>query len=213
MKKGDLIWGGSLAFFILFLIFPPTHEIFISATKGHPFLVGFTKFFILASMGELLALRLGSGHWVKPSAFVLRGAIWGFLGMVFVVIFPIYATGIQSAMKSGLLPAYGSNLAFAFFTSAIMNISFAPTMMLFHRITDTWIDLKFGDNRHDIGLNDIVTAIDFKGLIGFVYLKTIPIFWIPAHTITFLLPSEYRVMMAAMLSIALGAILAFAKRK
>jgi hypothetical protein len=213
MKKGDLIWGGILVFFIAFLIFPPTHEIFISATKGHPFLVGFIKFFILASMGELLARRLGAGKWIKPSGLILRGIIWGFLGMVFVVIFPIYATGIQAAMKSGILPGNGSNLAFAFFTSAIMNISFAPTMMLFHRITDTWIDLKIGEGRYNVGLNDIVDVIDFKGLINFVYLKTIPIFWIPAHTITFLLPAEYRVMMAAMLSIALGAILAFAKRK
>jgi hypothetical protein len=43
-------------------------------------------------------------------------------------------------------------------------------------------------------------------------VKTIPIFWIPAHTITFLLPSEYRVLSAAFLSIALGTILAFAKK-
>jgi len=44
-------------------------------------------------------------------------------------------------------------------------------------------------------------------------MKTIPMFWIPAHTITFLLPSEFRVLAAAFLSIALGAILAFAKKK
>ncbi|MCX7905011.1 MAG: Mpv17/PMP22 family protein, partial [Caloramator sp.] len=49
--------------------------------------------------------------------------------------------------------------------------------------------------------------------ISFVVLKTIPFFWIPAHTITFLLPSEYRVLMASFLSIALGAILSLAKRK
>ena len=51
------------------------------------------------------------------------------------------------------------------------------------------------------------------GFVSFVLMKTIPIFWIPAHTITFLLPSEYRVLSAAFLSIALGAILAFAKKK
>jgi hypothetical protein len=44
-------------------------------------------------------------------------------------------------------------------------------------------------------------------------MKTIPLFWIPAHTITFSLPPEYRVLMASFLSIALGGILAFAKRR
>ncbi|KGB23060.1 hypothetical protein AtDm6_1929 [Acetobacter tropicalis] len=35
-------------------------------------------------------------------------------------------------------------------------------------------------------------------------------FWTPAHTITFLLPNIWRVVFAAYLSVALGAILSFA---
>jgi len=213
MKKGDFIWGAVLAFFIAILFIPSTHKIFVSLTSAHPFLIGFVKFFILASMGELLARRLASGKWERPVALGLRATIWGLLGMVFVVIFPIYATGVSSAMEKGLLPFAGSTLAFAFFTSTLMNVCFAPTMMLFHRCTDTFLDLKYGEKKSQIKIKDITEAIDWSGLISFVYLKTIPFFWIPAHTITFLLPAEYRVMMAAMLSIALGAILAFAKRK
>lgn len=45
-----------------------------------------------------------------------------------------------------------------------------------------------------------------------VLKKTIPLFWIPAHTLTFLLPSEYRVLFAALLGIVLGVILSFANR-
>jgi hypothetical protein len=37
-------------------------------------------------------------------------------------------------------------------------------------------------------------------------------FWIPAQTVTFLLPSEFRVMSAAFLAIVLGFILGMAKR-
>ncbi|EQB89040.1 hypothetical protein M918_22160 [Clostridium sp. BL8] len=59
----------------------------------------------------------------------------------------------------------------------------------------------------------LIKTIDWYGYIGFVVCKTIPIFWIPAHTITFLLPSEYRVLTAALLSIVLGAILATSKAK
>ncbi|MBK5251987.1 MAG: hypothetical protein JJE29_05070 [Peptostreptococcaceae bacterium] len=49
--------------------------------------------------------------------------------------------------------------------------------------------------------------------VSFVLAKTIPFFWIPAHTLTFLLPGQYRVLAAAMLSIALGLILTLAKIK
>lgn len=44
------------------------------------------------------------------------------------------------------------------------------------------------------------------------WLKTCPYFWIPAHTIVFLLPNQYRVLVSAFLSIALGLLLAIAKK-
>lgn len=212
LKKGDLIWGIALALFVGFLLYPSTHLIFVDMTTNHPYIIGFIKFAILATMGELLARRLVVGEWEKPSGLIYRALVWGFLGMVIVLIFGIYANGVSNALKSNLLPFNGSTLAFAFFTSAIMNITFAPTMMMFHRITDTYIDLKFTGKNTSPKISDIVQTIDWNGFISFVCFKTIPIFWIPAHTITFLLPPEYRVLMAAMLSLALGAILAFAKK-
>jgi hypothetical protein len=44
----------------------------------------------------------------------------------------------------------------------------------------------------------------------FILKKTIPFFWIPAQTVNFLLPEEYRVLFAAILSIVLGILLAIA---
>ncbi|HRZ79119.1 MAG TPA: Mpv17/PMP22 family protein, partial [bacterium] len=44
-------------------------------------------------------------------------------------------------------------------------------------------------------------------------LKTIPLFWIPAHTITFLLPENHRVLFAAILGVVLGVFLAIASLK
>jgi len=46
-----------------------------------------------------------------------------------------------------------------------------------------------------------------------VYKKTIPFFWIPAHTISFLLPAAYRTLFAALLGVALGLILTIAVKK
>jgi len=62
-----------------------------------------------------------------------------------------------------------------------------------------------------ISLSRLIATIDWDNLIGFVVVKTIPFFWIPAHTIVFMLPGEYRVLVAAYLSIALGIILSYSK--
>lgn len=48
--------------------------------------------------------------------------------------------------------------------------------------------------------------------MNFVFKKTIPFFWYPAHTITFLLPGEMRVLFAAILGVVLGVLLAIAAR-
>jgi hypothetical protein len=116
-------------------------------------------------------------------------------------------------MENGLLPFAGNTLATAFFTSVIINLSFAPSMMGFHRITDTFADLRFIEKQKNLKLKTIVKKVDWDNFVSFVVFITIPGFWIPAHTITFSLPKEYQVLMAAFLSIALGAILSFAKAK
>ncbi|MGF7060396.1 hypothetical protein [Brassicibacter mesophilus] len=213
MKKGDIIWGLVLALFVLIIVMPVTHDIFVKLTTEHPYIGGFIKFFILATMGELLAIRIAKGNWNIPCGVVYRAAIWGFLGMVITLIFSVFANGTMTALENRMLPGKGSKLAFAFFTSAIMNSTFAPTMMAFHRVTDTYIDLKYESKNQKVSISDITSRIDWNGFVSFVVMKTIPFFWIPAHTVTFLLPPEYRVLAAALLSVALGGILAFAKKK
>ncbi len=213
MKKGDLIWLFSLAAFIAILITPVTHKMFVKFTTEYAYIGGFTKFFILATMGELLAIRIVTGDWDIPKGLPYRAFVWGFLGIVIVLIFNVFAAGIAGALANGFLPGGNSKFAFAFFVSFIMNLSFAPTMMAFHRITDTFIDLKYENKKGKVTLSDVVKRIDWDGFISFVLMKTITFCWIPVHTITFLLPPEYRVLSAAFLSIALGAILAFAKKK
>jgi len=213
LRKGDFFWLAGLAAFIAILVVPASREIFVKLTTEHAYLGGFAKFFILATMGELLAIRIVTGDWNIPKGLPYRAFVWGLLGMAIVLIFNVFATGITGALANGFLPGGNSKFAFAFFVSFIMNLSFAPTMMAFHRITDTFIDLRYENKKRKVTLSDVVKRIDWDDFVSFVLMKTIPIFWIPAHTITFLLPPEYRVLWAAFLSIALGAILAFAKKK
>ena len=220
MKKNDFIWGGVLLAIILFLAYPVTREVFESTTAAHPYIMGFVKVSILATMGELLAIRIGTGEFKKPVGVILRFIIWGLIGMIFVIAFGLFAGGVNSLMGKGLLPSaaadsFAGKLIFAFFTSMLMNLLFAPAFMAFHRITDSYIELGKGkiSNIRKVKLKEVCSKIDWYSFISFVLLKTIPFFWIPAHTITFLLPEAYRVLVAAFLSLALGAILATAKRK
>lgn len=220
MKGKDILWLMALLLIAFILIFPLTHALFITATKLHPYIMGFIKVSILASLGELLAIRISKGDYRKPNGFIYRFIIWGFLGMAFVLVFDLFASGVQAAMNKGLLPCptNGTMLytfVFALLTSTLMNLIFGPTFMALHRITDTYIDLGNGlyTSIAKVKLVQVIKAIDWNNFIGFVVLRTIPLFWIPAHTITFILPSEYRVLVAAFLSIALGAILSLSKRK
>ena len=63
------------------------------------------------------------------------------------------------------------------------------------------------DGRHH-ARNELARAIG-----AIVFKKTIPFFWYPAHTITFLLPENRALLFAALLGVALGVILAVAARK
>lgn len=212
MKKGDILFIVGLVACFSFVISPITHDMFISATKSHPFISGFVKFAILATMGEVLAIRIVLGDFTKPKGLIARIVVWGFIGVIITLMFNIFAHGIKSILSSELIPGGDSKYAFAIWVSIIMNLIFAPTFMAFHRYTDTYIDL-YSDGKRGIKVTDVTKSIDWNGFVSFVLVKTVPFFWIPAHFITFLLPPVYRVLMAAFLGIALGAILAFAKRK
>ena len=209
MKKGDIIWSIFLAIIVLFLLVPGTREIFKDLTASYSYLMGFIKFSILATMGELLSIRIVNKKWKRPTGLFYRVVIWGFLGVVIVLVFDLFNSGVAAAQSKNLLPGESSKFMLAFLTSALMNMIFAPTMMAFHRISDTYIEKKHNINRK-INLEKVVSSINWGDFVSFVILKTIPFFWIPAHTIVFLLPDVYRIITAAFLSMALGAILAFA---
>lgn len=212
MKRGDLIWGGVFAAITAFLVIPETRHLFETATRVHPYIMGFIKFAIMASMGELLTIRILQKEWKKPAGFVIKAFVWGIIGMVIVTMFALYTDGVAGLLKRGLLFAgRGAIVVFftALFTSAIMNGTFGIVLMISHKLSDTYIDLRNAQKNPNFQMT--LKAVDWPAFFSFVIGKTIPLFWIPAHTITFLLPAEYRVLVAAYLSVALGGILAFAK--
>lgn len=212
MKKGDYIWGLALLGWIVMLAVPSSRAAFMEFTGAHPYIGGFIKFLILATMGDLLGIRLIKGDYFIPQGVIQKALNWGVIGMMATLMFTLFMGGASAAQQAGLLPFAGVGLAQAFFGSAAMNLTFGPMMMFFHRIVDLWID-SFYEKNKKATLGSLVDKIDWHSLVEFSWAKTCLFFWIPAHTIVFMLPSQYRVLVSAFLSIALGLLLAFAKKE
>lgn len=214
MKKGTILWISVIAAIGSFLAIPATRDIFTAATNKHPYIMGFVKFAILATMGELLAARMVFKKWVIIKGIIPKMFIWGLLGILIVLMFSLYTSGVHGAVEKGLLytgEGFSAKILTALYISAIMNLTFAPAFMASHRITDVYIDKIYSGEK--TSFSNVVSEIDWSGFLKFVVGKTIPLFWIPAHTVTFLLPDEFKVIFAASLSIVLGLILNFARHK
>lgn len=211
MKKKGIIWSLLMILFAMIFVIPATREGFMAFSANHGYLAGFLKVGFLSTMGEILATRITTGEWKLKSYFIIRVIIWGFIGMLLTLMFGIFAGGVTTLQAAGKLPGQGSSLAFAFFTSLIMNTTFAPTFMFAHRLSDTYLDMKA--DKKEMTVKNLADNANLFGFLDFVIKKTLLFFWVPAHTFTFMLPAEYRILMAAVLSFVLGILLALGNKK
>ena len=174
--------------------------------------MSFIKFAILSTVGELIGLRISTGNYYKPGFGILpRALVWGIFGMGI-----NFYLGVEEAASLMTGPLSWQKLGVAFAISTAMNTIFAPVFMTLHKITDTHILATGGSLKGfftPIPMGQIMQAMNWNVQWNFVFKKTIPFFWIPAHTVTFLLPAESRILFAALLGVALGIILAVAARK
>ncbi|MFA8300992.1 MAG: Mpv17/PMP22 family protein [Hyphomicrobiales bacterium] len=189
--------------------------------------MSFIKFAILATAGEVIGLRIRSGNYYENGfGLIPRAIVWGFLGLTIKLSFVIFATGTPAFLTylglEDIKAAFTASefsftkLLTAFSISACMNIIYAPFMMTLHKITDTHIIDNGGTVKgllRPIKFGEIISNLNWNIQYNFVFKKTIPFFWIPAHTITFMLPPDFRVLFAALLGIALGVILSIAALK
>ena len=220
MQRKDYIVGGAVLFaFGALMLAPGAMDGFIGLTRKYPYWMSFVKFAILATLGECIALRITTGVYNRPGfGIVPKFFVWGILGAICKLCFTLFAAGTPVALAElGMRftdpTAFGARFVTAFFISLFLNTLYAPGFMTAHKISDLHIAKTGGTLRGFFSTPDIAGlfhSIDWRSLWGFVFKKTLPFFWVPAHTITFLLPGHFQVLFAALLSIALGVILAFA---
>ncbi len=227
MKKRDLIFiTFVIIFFLPFFLSNQVFDFYSSFNKAHGMIMSFVKFAILATLGEVIGLRIREGVYNKKGFGILpRAIVWGFLGLtikfsfvVFAVGTPVFleylgVNGVVQAMQHSFTP---TKLLGAFAISTALNLIYAPVMMTLHKIMNTHILNNNGTVSglfSPIKFGEILINLDWSTQWNFIFKKTIPFFWIPAQTITFLLPEEYQILFAALLGVVLGVILAFANLK
>ncbi|MBO6025223.1 MAG: hypothetical protein J6P83_10275 [Bacteroidales bacterium] len=229
MKKADFITIIIVAAVVCgFAFIPGAWDWFKTTTENHGLLMSFFKFAILGTFGEMLALRIREGVYMKKGFGLLpKMLVWGVLGVVIASAMIIFKAGTGALLEKGFRLENASTwisetdlswhkFIAALCTSVLMNTLFAPVFMTFHKITDIHIAETGGGlggffgNRLKIR-ETLSKKINWDIQYGFVFAKTIPLFWYPAHTITFLLPSTLQVLFAAFLGVALGVILSIKK--
>lgn len=227
MKRNDLYF--SLFIILLFLPFFLSNDLYSfyeNFNKDHGFIMSFIKFALLATIGEMIGLRIKSGEYTFQGFGVLpRALVWGLLGITIKAAFIIFTSGTidlltfmgMDNVRNTYMGAFtAQKLIIAFSISFMMNTIYAPLMMTTHKVTDTHILNTGGTLKglfSTINVDQILKQLNWDVQWNFVFKKTIPFFWYPAHTLTFMLPAEFQVLFAALLSIALGLILAIASIK
>ncbi|MBQ2456917.1 MAG: hypothetical protein II275_02035 [Bacteroidaceae bacterium] len=228
MKRTDLYFIVAIAaIFLPFFLSAPLYEWYSTFNASHGMVMSFLKFGILSTLGEMLGCRISTGKYVTPTFGVLpRMVVWGFLGMGINMAMIIFSKGTPMFMQymgmTNAVEAFTADgfsmdkLWVALAVSVAMNTIFAPVFMTFHKVTDAHIAAHNGSLKAlvtPIPMAERLGTLNWQAQWGFVFRKTIPFFWYPAHTITFLLPAEQRVLFAALLGIVLGVLLAVSVKK
>ena len=213
-KQTFSLWAGifslaSLAVVGVALLFSKD---FGAMTQSHPFSMGFVKLAVLGTFGELLKVRLARKTWALDHV-PERAAVWGLYGLWFTWAFAGFSMMVDGLMAAGLWPSVeteglGRTLWVAFSKSLWINFlgMFAWGMMVAH----DYFNYLIANRWRRFSLHGFAEHVD-KGF-AFAFIPKTFLFWIPAHTFTFAMPGEWRVFIAALLSVALGFFLSVGKR-
>jgi hypothetical protein len=170
---------------------------YISLVKAHPILTAMAQFAVLGTLGEVLSRWVAERRFFCPFGArgnLLRMAGWALLAVFIKYAFTGFVAFVDGLCAHGLLPELGA-FGRAFAVSLAMNLQFGPFLVIVHRLIDNAIAGRANWANLD------------KGFLSLLW------FWVPAHTVTFLLPPDFRIGLAAVWSLALGVILGFYARR
>ena len=166
---------------------------YISIVQQYPLFSAMFQFALLGTLGEIISFKVKGGQGFPFSLKITGGKMlgWALLAVMIKYAFTGFSGFVTALIDNQLLPEITSQLTllFAFFKSFFTNLLFGPILIWTHRLFDNLIEGKKNWG-------------NLKGA-----LLTLLWFWVPAHTITFALPGEYQIGLAALWSLVLGVIL------
>jgi hypothetical protein len=172
-------------------------DLYVAFVKVNPLLSAIIQFALLGTLGEVISRWMVSRRIYSPFPLRLllwKAVTWSVLAVCIKYAFVGFNGFIDALILNGFLPSMEIYTR-AFTISTAMNLQFGPFLVLFHRYLDNIYPRQ--NNWNNIN----------KSLISLLW------FWIPAHTVTFMLPLEYQIGLAAVWSVALGIILGYFSRK
>lgn len=166
--------------------------------RAQPLVSAALQFAVLGTLGEIVAASLRARRAAlpcTPAQLAAKTAAWAVLGLLIKFGFTGMKGFVAGLLEHGLLPAWcAAGVGRALAVSVLTNVFFGPQMMAFHR----WED------------NLILRRRGYAGIATAWW--TLIWFWIPAHTVTFSLPPDYQIGLAALWGLVLGIILGWSKK-
>ncbi len=158
MKRKDLIFIIIyVGIFLPIVLSSKAYAVYAAFSSEWAFTASFFKFAILATMGEMLGMRIRTGkYYADDFGLIPRAIVWGFLGMFTKAAFMIFSGGVPAiAMHAGMQDPSsimagglgGQKILLAFLISLFLNIIYAPVLMLTHKVTDSHISKTGGTLR------------------------------------------------------------------
>ena len=193
MKKQDFLFVFVLiVIFLPFFVSDAVYGWYKSFNATHGMVMSFLKFGVLATLGEMLGLRISAGVYNRKGFGVLsRAVVWGILGMGINMAMIVFSKGVPQFMEyMGMADASViinggfclDKLWIALAISVAMNTIFAPVFMTFHKITDTHI-LDCGGSLRSlitpIPMTRIITHLNWDAQWNFVLRKRFLFFLVP----------------------------------
>jgi hypothetical protein len=170
---------------------------YVELVKEYPIYSAMVQFAILGTLGDIFSKWMQQGKVHKPykiSIILLKMLEWAIIAVTIKYAFTGFQGFIDSLIAHHLLPEL-SNFARAFTVSVTMNLQYGLFLVIFHRFLDNVIAKQHNWKNID------------KGMFSLIW------FWIPAHTITFMLEKPFQIGLAALWSVVLGFILGYYNRE
>ncbi len=170
---------------------------YVEFVTTYPLYSAMIQFALLGTLGDIISKWMQQNKIFLPyswSVILLKMIEWAIIAITIKYAFVGFKAFVNGLEAHHLIPQLGK-FGRAFAISLSMNLQYGIFLVIFHRFLDNLIAKQ--NNWKNI----------HKGMYSLVW------FWIPAHTITFMLPRPYQIGLAAVWSVVLGIILGFYNKK